>query len=287
MSTLGREVRLNGRNVARVNGRSVNAGLLRELGEYLVDVHGQSEHLSLLRVSQHLGMLDRYASSLPGSQLAPRRWKLIAQTYQRLQKRARELEEIRQAERDAARRIDMLTFQIKEIEAARLHPGEDRDCARSATAWQTPKGCHSWRSRPCWPWTKARPKPRPPPTCSARQREPSGRTGPPRPIPADLARHRPDALRKPERPGAQPAHLPGRHRVQPAPAGPGGGAPGLIQNLKRKYGDTIRRSPGIRRKRPPPARANHPCRRATGRAGSRTQRAAQPAGRTRRQVLGQ
>ena len=57
--TLGREIRTNGRSVARVNGRSVNVSLLSELGEYLVDVHGQSEHLSLLRVSQHLGLLDR------------------------------------------------------------------------------------------------------------------------------------------------------------------------------------------------------------------------------------
>ena len=48
--TMGREIRLSGRNVARVNGRNVNASLLRELGEYLIDLHGQSEHLSLLRV---------------------------------------------------------------------------------------------------------------------------------------------------------------------------------------------------------------------------------------------
>ncbi len=61
--TLAREIRTNGRNIARVNGRSVTTGLLRELGEYLVDVHGQSEHLSLLRVSQHLALLDRYAAS--------------------------------------------------------------------------------------------------------------------------------------------------------------------------------------------------------------------------------
>src|SRR5512141_482657 len=52
--TLAREIRREGRSVARVNGRSVNAGLLRELGEYLVDIHGQSEHLSLLSVRSHL-----------------------------------------------------------------------------------------------------------------------------------------------------------------------------------------------------------------------------------------
>ena len=59
--TLGREIRSNGRSFARVNGRNVNNHLLIELSEFLVDVHGQSEHLSLLHVKQHLGLLDRYA----------------------------------------------------------------------------------------------------------------------------------------------------------------------------------------------------------------------------------
>ena len=58
---LGREIRRQGRSVARVNGRSVSLKLLRTLGEYLVDVHGQSEHLSLLRVREHLHLIDRYA----------------------------------------------------------------------------------------------------------------------------------------------------------------------------------------------------------------------------------
>jgi len=112
--TLGREVRLNGRNVARVNGRSVSAGLLRELGEYLVDVHGQSEHLTLLHVNQHLGLLDRYAASQPGSPL-PEALGAYRRTHERLQQVRHELDEIRQAERDAARRTDMLTYQIQEI----------------------------------------------------------------------------------------------------------------------------------------------------------------------------
>jgi DNA repair protein RecN (Recombination protein N) len=60
--TLMREVRREGRNVARINGRTVHLALLKELGEILVDIHGQSEHLSLLNVRAHLGLLDRYAS---------------------------------------------------------------------------------------------------------------------------------------------------------------------------------------------------------------------------------
>ena len=59
--TLGREVRSGGRSVARLNGRIVNVSLLKEIGELLVDLHGQSEHLSLLRVKEHLSLLDRYS----------------------------------------------------------------------------------------------------------------------------------------------------------------------------------------------------------------------------------
>jgi len=59
--SLGREIRAEGRSVSRVNGRSVNVSLLKELGSLLVDIHGQSEHLSLLNVRSHLDLLDRFA----------------------------------------------------------------------------------------------------------------------------------------------------------------------------------------------------------------------------------
>lgn len=126
--TLGREIRANGRSVARVNGRSVSVGLLKELGEFLVDVHGQSEHLSLLRVAQHLSLLDRYASSehqaSAGLQETRRRYR---QTYTQLQDVGRELEKLRLGERDAARRADTLNYQIQEIETARLQPSEEEE----------------------------------------------------------------------------------------------------------------------------------------------------------------
>ena len=60
--TLTREVRREGRSVARINGQTISLSLLKELGEVLVDIHGQSEHLSLLNIHAHLGLLDRYAS---------------------------------------------------------------------------------------------------------------------------------------------------------------------------------------------------------------------------------
>ena len=118
--TLGREVRREGRNVARLNGRTVGASLLKEIGASLVDIHGQSEHLSLLDPHAHLGLLDRYAD-------IDRLLAQYHQTYRNLIVIRRELAELRQAQADAERRTEMLTFQAEEIEAAKLKPGEDQD----------------------------------------------------------------------------------------------------------------------------------------------------------------
>ena len=118
--TLTREVRREGRNIARVNGRTVGVSLLKEIGASLVDIHGQSEHLSLLDPRAHLGLLDRYAET--SRPLADYR-----QTWQKLSNVRRELNEIRQAQADADRRVEILTFQAEEIEAAKLKPGEDEE----------------------------------------------------------------------------------------------------------------------------------------------------------------
>ncbi len=124
--TLERDLRREGRNAARVNGRSASLGLLRELGAYLVDIHGQSEHLSLLDTRSHLGLLDRFTDD--GDLLAG-----YSATYRRLQAVRRELASVRQAEQDAARRTDLLTFQAEEIEAAHLRPGEDDELRSERT----------------------------------------------------------------------------------------------------------------------------------------------------------
>jgi DNA repair protein RecN (Recombination protein N) len=121
--TLAREVRREGRSIARVNGRTVNVTLLREIGAWLVDIHGQTEHLSLLDTRAHLGLLDRFAG-VDSLQAAYR------QTYTQLQAVRRQLSELRAAQADAERRIEMFTFQAEEIEAARLKPGEDEELRR-------------------------------------------------------------------------------------------------------------------------------------------------------------
>jgi DNA repair protein RecN (Recombination protein N) len=117
---LYRELAASGRSVGRANGRAINLSLLRELGECLVDVHGQSEHLSLLRVRNHLDMLDRYAgTSAAREELAAGVGRLRA-----LQ------EEIRGIERDQARQTEhaeALRFRLQEIEEAQLKPGEEEE----------------------------------------------------------------------------------------------------------------------------------------------------------------
>ncbi len=117
--TIAREVRREGRSVARVNGRVVSLSVLREIGQRLVDVHGQSEHLSLLRPREHLFLLDRFAN-LDDEREA------LASVVRDLHALRKELNDLRRSEREMERRLDMLNFQVNEITAAKLKPGEDK-----------------------------------------------------------------------------------------------------------------------------------------------------------------
>lgn len=118
--TLTRELRRDKRNVARVNGHRTNVGILVSLGELLVDIHGQSEHLSLMRVDQHLGLLDRYLN-------LPELLASYQETYRELTKTRGVLERLRTSDREAAQRQDLLEFQVKEIESANLIPDEEEE----------------------------------------------------------------------------------------------------------------------------------------------------------------
>ena len=117
---LGREIRSNGRNFCRVNGTAVNLAILEEVAQPLVDIHGQSEHLSLLKVRQHQRFLDRYAG------LDEQRESLAIEVRQLRQVR-QELKSLRQDQQRLARRLDQLTFQVEEIQAANLQPGEEEE----------------------------------------------------------------------------------------------------------------------------------------------------------------
>ncbi len=115
---LSREIRAEGRSIARVNGRSVNLGLQAEIGALLVDVHGQSEHLSLLKVKSHRELLDRFARN--GSLLDE-----YQVDYQRWQGVEAELKRLTQLQANVDERVDILRYQIGQIEAAKLSIDEE------------------------------------------------------------------------------------------------------------------------------------------------------------------
>jgi DNA repair protein RecN (Recombination protein N) len=123
---LAREVRREGRNICRVNGRAVSLKVLSEIGQHLVDIHGQTEHLSLMRVGEHVDLLDRYGEL----------WHLrkeMAALVRQLQAVRHELATLRRDERELARRVDLLQYQVREIEAARPEPGEEQELAQERT----------------------------------------------------------------------------------------------------------------------------------------------------------
>ncbi len=123
---LGREIRAEGRSIARVNGRTVSLSVQSEIGEALVDVHGQSEHLSLLKVRYHRDLLDRFAhdqEKLTVYQSQFKQWSALG-------KQLAELNAIEQTARD---RADMLKYQIQEIGDARIKPEEEETLAQERT----------------------------------------------------------------------------------------------------------------------------------------------------------
>jgi DNA repair protein RecN (Recombination protein N) len=117
---LRREIGANGRSTARINGRAVPVSVLNRVGELLVDIHGQSEHLSLFRVDEHLELLDRYAGN------GPLRAELAALVGE-LRRLRRERDELQAAQADAARRLDLLRYQVDEITGAGLRPEEEEE----------------------------------------------------------------------------------------------------------------------------------------------------------------
>ncbi|MDQ3707033.1 MAG: DNA repair protein RecN [Chloroflexota bacterium] len=117
-----REINPSGRTVARVNGRMVNLPILQQIGELLVDVHGQSEHVSLLRSATHIDLLDQYAG-------LSRERREMSELVARLRAIQKELRDLQRDERELARRADLLTYQVEEIEKAGVQPDEDTELA--------------------------------------------------------------------------------------------------------------------------------------------------------------
>lgn len=117
---LKREVALEGRNRAWINGSPATAGLIGEVGRWLIAFHGQHENQALLRREDQRSILDAYGDAHDA--LAE-----VADAHAAWRAARREVETLDRRRRDAAQRADFLRFQVEELEAARLRPGEEEE----------------------------------------------------------------------------------------------------------------------------------------------------------------
>ena len=115
-----REILQNGRSVSRVNGQMVNLSVLRAIGQHLVDIHGQHDQEELMRPQLHIQMLDEFGDA------AFLDLKEAYQTsFDAYRKMRKQVLEVKRNQQEHKARIEMLEFQMAEIEAANLQAGED------------------------------------------------------------------------------------------------------------------------------------------------------------------
>lgn len=115
-----REIFQNGRSISRINGQMVNLSVLRSVGQHLVDIHGQHDQEELMRSQLHIAMLDEFGDEVF--------FKLKAdyqQTFDQYRQLRKQVITIQKNQEENKARIDMLEYQIAEIETANLRAGED------------------------------------------------------------------------------------------------------------------------------------------------------------------
>lgn len=117
---ISREISLSGKNTCRINGRLVNVSVLKQVGEMLLDIHGQHDNQSLLKTESHIELLDAFGGTSI-EKIKSEYSELFAQ-YKSIRAKLQGLEGDKG---EIARRMDMLNFQIDEIRNAKLKKGED------------------------------------------------------------------------------------------------------------------------------------------------------------------
>lgn len=115
-----REISANGKSVCRINGKLVTIGILREVGSALVDIHGQHEHQELMDASQHLRLLDHFG----GTEVLAAK-DSYAEVYKRYEQTVKAISQLSENEQQMAHRLDLIQFQLSEIQKADLRIHED------------------------------------------------------------------------------------------------------------------------------------------------------------------
>ena len=117
---LRRQIYSNGKSVCRINDMMVTLAHLREVGQHLIDIHGQHEHQGLLHPETHIQLLDKFG----GEEL--QRLKMdYEHSFIKAREIADKIQQFSETERQIAQRIDLLRYQIQEIEAAELGSEEE------------------------------------------------------------------------------------------------------------------------------------------------------------------
>ncbi len=119
---ISRRIMQNGRSVVKVNGEPTTQAAVKELAEFLLDVHGQHEHQSLLYKKNHLEILDRFAKKQEEAVLP-----LLKEAYQEYSHCKKALQEEQVDEAARQREISLLEYECNEIEAAALSVGEEEE----------------------------------------------------------------------------------------------------------------------------------------------------------------
>lgn len=114
---LYREISVSGKSTVRINGRAATVAILRELGDYLINIHGQHDNQSLMNAEKHIDILDEFCGD-------EETLKTYQQAYREYRQALKELEGFDMDEAEKERRQDMLKFEINEIEEAALKPNE-------------------------------------------------------------------------------------------------------------------------------------------------------------------
>ncbi|TCP31192.1 DNA replication and repair protein RecN [Scopulibacillus darangshiensis] len=120
MLILRRQIYDSGKSICRINGKLVTLTNLREVGQRLIDIHGQHEHQELMHTDKHMALLDRF-----GGQALLKLKKDFRTAYGQANDIYTKMKRFSQNEQQIAQRIDLLKYQIKEIKDADLEPGEE------------------------------------------------------------------------------------------------------------------------------------------------------------------
>ena len=130
MLVVRRDISNQGKSIIRLNGQLVTLAMLRELGPWLVTVHGQHDTHMLMQADKHINWLDAYGEAALGSAKHE-----YTQLYTAFRKTKQDLERMARNERELVQRIDLLEYQLNEIESAALTPGEDEKLLAQRKKW--------------------------------------------------------------------------------------------------------------------------------------------------------